>query len=105
MDLPAEEEVADDVEVAAHREVLVDGRDPEELGVLGASDLDGFALPLDDALVGGPTPEITLTSVDFPAALSPTRATTSPALISSSTSTSAWTAAKRLETPRNASRG
>ena len=104
-DLPAEEEVADDIEVVAQREVLVDGRDAQVLGVVGARDLDGAALPLDDALSAGPTPAITLTRVDLPAPLSPTRATTSPAWISSSTSVRAWTAPNRLETPRNASRG
>src|SRR3982074_1369714 len=56
-------------------------------------------------LSAGPTPEITLMSVDLPAPLSPTRATTSPARICSSTSTSACTPPNRLETPRNASTG
>ena len=52
-DLPAEEEVADDVEVVAQREVLVDGRDAQVLGVVRAVDLDRLALPLDDALIDG----------------------------------------------------
>jgi hypothetical protein len=56
VDFPAEEEIADDIEVAAHREVLVDGRDPQDLGVLWTLDLDGTALPLDDAPVGGTDP-------------------------------------------------
>src|ERR1044071_8952085 len=44
-----------------------------------------------------------LTSVDLPAPLSPTRASTSPARTSSSMFFKAWTAPKRLETPRSAS--
>src|SRR4051795_12603976 len=50
-------------------------------------------------------PEMTLTSVDLPAPLSPTRPTTSPAWISRSTPSSAWTAPNRLLTPWRASRG
>ena len=50
--------------------------------------------------VGWWTPASTLTSVDFPAPLSPTSATTSPAWTSSSMSVSAETAPKRFETPR-----
>ena len=56
VDLPAEEEVADDVEVPAHREVLVDGGDAEGPGVVGASDLHGAALPDDLAPVRGTGP-------------------------------------------------
>ena len=103
--LPAEEEVADDVEVVAQREVLVDGRDAEVLGVLRAVDLTGLPSHSMTPSSSGFTPAIALTRVDLPAPLSPTRATTSPAWISSSTSVSAWTAPKRLETPRNASTG
>src|SRR3954452_11363572 len=44
------------------------------------------------------------TRVDLPAPLSPTRATTSPALTSKSTPSSAWTAPNRLLTPPSASR-
>ena len=40
-----------------------------------------------------------LTSVDFPAPLSPTRATTSPGATSNDTSVRACTAPKRLLTP------
>ncbi len=54
--LAAEEEVGDDVEVVAEREVLVDGRDAEGLGVLGAADPDRAALPGDGALVDGVDP-------------------------------------------------
>ena len=49
----AEEEVGDDVEVVAEREVLVDGRDAESLGVVRPVDADRLALPLDGALVDG----------------------------------------------------
>src|SRR5882757_3037245 len=41
------------------------------------------------------------TSVDLPAPLSPTRASTSPARTSSSMFFSAWTAPNRFETPRS----
>jgi hypothetical protein len=44
-------------------------------------------------------------SVDFPAPLSPTRATTSPAWTSKSTPARAWTAPNRLEAPRTESSG
>src|SRR4051812_2124522 len=47
----------------------------------------------------GPTPEMTLTSVDFPAPLSPTSATTSPGMTSISASVRACTAPKRFEMP------
>ncbi len=52
-DLPAEVEVADDVDVVAQREVLVDGRDAEILGVVGLVDLYGAAFPLDDTVIDG----------------------------------------------------
>src|SRR5918994_110598 len=47
------------------------------------------------------TPASTLTSVDFPAPFSPTRATTSPDDISRSTSSKALTPGKDLPTPVN----
>src|SRR4051794_4467323 len=47
----------------------------------------------------GPTPEITFTSVDLPAPLSPTSATTSPEETSISASVRACTAPKRFEIP------
>src|SRR4051794_10561429 len=50
-------------------------------------------------------PEIALIRVDLPAPLSPTRATTSPAPTSKSTSVSARTAPKLLLTPFSSSRG
>src|SRR3954451_11216027 len=50
-------------------------------------------------------PDMTLTSVDLPAPLSPTSPTTSPALTWKSTSSRAWTAPKRLLTPRSSSSG
>ena len=49
---------------------------------------------------GAKTPESTLTSVDLPAPLSPTSATTSPASTQKSTSVSALTARNRLLMPR-----
>jgi hypothetical protein len=42
--LPAEEEVRDDVEVVAEREVLVDRRDAQLVGVLRVADADALAL-------------------------------------------------------------
>src|SRR3954469_18267462 len=50
-------------------------------------------------------PDMTLTSVDFPAPLSPTRPTTSPAPTWKSTLLSAWTAPNRLLTPRSSNIG
>src|SRR5918912_1443153 len=50
-------------------------------------------------------PEMTLTSVDFPAPLSPTRPTTSPGMTRKSTPFSARTAPNRLVIPRTSSRG
>src|SRR5256885_16352977 len=49
--------------------------------------------------LAGPTPEITLTSVDLPAPLSPTSATTWPGNTSISASVRACTAPKRFEIP------
>src|SRR3954452_4844575 len=46
-------------------------------------------------------PATHLISVDFPAPLSPTSAITSPSRTSKSTSRSAWTDPKFLETPRS----
>src|ERR1700751_747256 len=50
-------------------------------------------------------PEMVLTSVDLPAPLSPTSATTSPGRTSKSTSWSACTGPKRLLTPSRARSG
>ncbi len=50
-------------------------------------------------LSAGLTPAMTLTRVDFPAPLSPSSATTSPAWTVRSTSLSAWTAPNLLEIP------
>src|SRR4051812_19849747 len=50
-------------------------------------------------------PDMTLTSVDLPAPLSPTRPTTSPAPTPKSTLSSACTAPNRLLTPRSSSSG
>src|SRR5882757_2234939 len=50
-------------------------------------------------------PAMVLTSVDFPAPLSPTSPTTSPAFTSKSTLFSACTGPNRLLTPFNCSRG
>src|SRR3954447_23366375 len=50
-------------------------------------------------------PDMTLTSVDFPAPLSPTRPTTSAAPTWKSTSSSACTAPNLLLTPRSSSSG
>src|SRR3954452_14638086 len=50
-------------------------------------------------------PDMTFTRVDFPAPLSPTRATTSPAATWKSTSERACTAPKRLLMPRSSRTG
>ena len=51
---------------------------------------------------GDTTPSTIRIMVDLPAPFSPTRARTSPARMSRSTSDSAWTTPKRLDTPRRA---
>ena len=51
--LPAEEDVLDDVEVVAEREVLVDDLDPERVGVLGRVHRDGLAVEGVRAVVEG----------------------------------------------------
>ena len=80
--LLAEEEVGDDVEVVAQREVLVDGRDARApVASCGSGDVD--RCPAVESCLPGPaglTPAIALISVDLPAPLSPTSATTSPAI-------------------------
>ena len=52
VELAAEEEVGDDVEVVAERQVLEDGRDAEVLGLGRAVDGRGLAVELHGALVG-----------------------------------------------------
>ena len=54
--LVPEEQVLDDVEVVAQREVLVDRRDPERFGVVRAVDVGRLALPEDLALRRLPQP-------------------------------------------------
>ena len=51
--LAPEEEVVDDVEVVAQREVLVDARDPELGRVMRVVDLNRVAVEVDFSLVGG----------------------------------------------------
>ena len=51
-ELPAEEQVADDVEVVAQREVLEHGGDAEVLGLGGARDADRPAVEGDVPVVG-----------------------------------------------------
>ena len=58
-----------------------------------------------DPASGWCTPARILTSVLFPAPFSPTRAWTSPDRSSSDTSSSAWVAMNRFETPRRPARG
>ena len=96
-DLLPEEQVGHHVEVVAQRQVLVDGRDPQRDGIAGAADLHRPALeagscPRPAAWI----PEIDFTSVDLPAPLSPTRATTSPPRTSKSTPSSACTGPEAL---------
>ena len=98
--LVAEKEVGDDVEVLAEREVLVDGGDAELRRRSGPFMVTGLPWKVMVPEVGACTPARTLTSVDFPAPLSPTRATTSPAWTSRSMSVSADTAPKFLQMPR-----
>ena len=101
--LAPEEQVVDDVEVVAEREVLVHGGDAERGRRPVASASMAPACPRRGLTPssGGTMPAMVLTSVDLPAPLSPTRATTSPARTSKSTSVSAWTAPNRLLIPRS----
>ena len=87
--LAAEEHVRDDVEVVAEGEILVDGRDPEPRCVAGGVDLHFLAVDEGRPWSGRCAPEMHLISVDLPAPLSPTSATTSPGTTSKSTSVSA----------------
>ena len=101
VELVAEEEVRDHVEVLAEREVLVDGGDAElRARRSGRSSRPACRGSGSSPEVGACTPASTLTSVDLPAPLSPTRATTSPAWMSRSMSVSADTAPKFLQMPR-----
>ena len=103
--LAAEEEVLDDIEVVAESKILVDRVDPEPCGVHGRADLDLAAFEEIWLSSAGCVPAITFTSVDFPAPLSPTSATTSDAYTSKSTPPSASTASKCFVTPRSSSSG
>ena len=103
--LVAEEHVLHDVEVVAQREVLVDRRDPERLGVLGACGSGRVALPEDLPLGGLPQPEMVLMVTDLPAPLSPTSAVTLPAGTERSTLFNACTAPNALLTPRSSRSG
>src|ERR1700674_5851979 len=73
---------------------------PMSSAALGSWNVTGAPLKVIVPLLGAWTPARILTSVDLPAPLSPTNATTSPARTSRSMSVSAATAPKRLETPR-----
>ena len=53
--LVAEEHVLDDVQVVAQREVLIDRRDAQRLGVPGPVEMDAAALPQDLATIRAPT--------------------------------------------------
>ena len=96
--LVAEEHVLDDVEVVAEREVLVDGRDAERLGVTRTVQVDRLALPQQISPPSGAhRPEIVLISDDLPAPLSPHSAVTLPGGMSRfDVELSACTGPKRL---------
>ena len=70
---------------------------------LGSASVTGLPRKVIVPELGWWTPASTLTSVDLPAPLSPTSATTSPAWTSRSMSVSAETAPKFLEMPRRLS--
>src|SRR3984957_10996101 len=73
---------------------------PMSSAALGSGNVTGAPLKVIVPLLGAWTPARILTSVDLPAPLSPTNATTSPARTSSSMSVSPAPAPKRLETSR-----
>ena len=78
---------------------------PRSSAALGSDSVTSWPWNLIIPDVGWWTPARILTSVDLPAPLSPTRATTSPAWTSRSMSVSAETAPKFFETPRRLSTG
>jgi len=51
--LAPEVQVCDDVEVVGEREILVDGRDPELVGVLRRTDRHGTVVDRDRPRIGG----------------------------------------------------
>jgi hypothetical protein len=78
----AEEQVGDDVEIFAQRQILEHGGDAEFKRLAGMSSVTGRPRIRSCRMLGWWTPARTLTSVDLPAPLSPTSATTSPACTS-----------------------
>ena len=104
--LAAEEDVRRHVEVGAQREVLEDGRDAQRVRRRRRRDRRApRRRSRSGPESGASTPEMTLASVDLPAPLSPTSATTSCACTSRSTPTSASTAPNRRVICRSDSSG
>ena len=103
--LVAQEHVLDDVEVVAQRQVLVDRRDAERLGVPGPVQVDRLPSQRISPPSGAQRPEMVLISDDLPAPLSPTSAVTLPGGTSRSTSVRARTGPKVLVIPRSDSSG
>ena len=104
--LAPHEEIRDDVDIRAERQVLVDGFDAGclRLGRRREVALDAVEDRRARRSAVMP-PAMILTSVDFPAPLSPRRATTSPRLTAKLTSRSASIAPKCLEIPSSRSSG
>ena len=103
--LAAEEQVLDDVEVVAQREVLVDDLDAERVGLLGVVHVTGWPSKGYSPLSKAWMPAMPLIRVLLPAPLSPTSAVTWPGRTSRSTSCSTCTAPKLLLTPAQLSSG
>ena len=97
--LAAEEEVADDVEVVAEREVLEDRRDAEVLGLGGAATLTGLPSNVIVPSSGRVDPGDGLDEGGLAGAVVADQGDDLAGVHVQSTSLSAWTAPNRLETP------
>ena len=98
-ELAPEEEVGDDVEVVAQREVLVHGGDARAVASAGHVDLDRAAVAHERAGVGGLDPGDRLDERRLAGAVVADQGDDLAGVISKSTSTSACTAPNRLLTP------
>ena len=96
-DLAAKKKISLHIHFWNDGKVLVDGLDAEGAGVKRRVDLDFPPLePKDAGVRRYKAPDITLTNVDFPAPLSPTRPTISPRCNRNEIPSSAWTAPNRF---------
>ena len=104
-ELSAGVEIVGRPQVVEEREILIDRLDAQRPRVGGRADRDRCAVHLDSPLSKRCTPFRHLISVDLPAPLSPSSASTSPLRTWRSMSSSAETAPKRLRAPRTVNAG